>query len=86
MELNVFLGYPKRGIAHSLNPSRHDQYPFDSLNQNNLAMVFTKYPNEDIVFILGFVRVTQYLFQVSKDMIWSLNYFKDTQKGVLHNH
>jgi hypothetical protein len=37
MKPNVFLGYLKRGIARSLSPSRHEQYPFDSLDQNNSA-------------------------------------------------
>ncbi len=34
---NVFLGYPKKGIAHSLDPSRHEQYPFNRVDQNNSA-------------------------------------------------
>jgi hypothetical protein len=42
-------------------------------------MVFTKYPNEGIVFFLGFVKV-------SKNMIWSPNYFWDTWRGVFHVH
>jgi hypothetical protein len=37
MEPNVFLGYLKRGIACLMNPSRHEQYPYNSLDQNNLA-------------------------------------------------
>jgi len=37
MEPNVFLGYPKRGIACLMSLSRHEQYPFNSLDQNNLA-------------------------------------------------
>ncbi len=37
MEPNIFLGYPKRGIACSLNPFGHEQYPSDSLDQNNSA-------------------------------------------------
>jgi hypothetical protein len=36
MEPNVFLGYLKRGIA-ILNNFEHEQYPFDSLDQNNSA-------------------------------------------------
>jgi hypothetical protein len=35
MELNVFMGYPKRGIACSLSPHGHEQYPFDNKYQNN---------------------------------------------------
>jgi len=34
MEPNVFLGYLKRGIACLVN---HDQYLYNSLDQNNLA-------------------------------------------------
>jgi hypothetical protein len=37
MEPNVFLRYPKRGIPHSLNLFGHEQYPFNSLDQNNLT-------------------------------------------------
>jgi len=35
MEPNVFLGYPKRGITCLVSPSRHEQYPSNSLDQNN---------------------------------------------------
>ncbi len=35
MEPNIFLGYHEKGNAHSLNPSRHEQYPSNSLDQNN---------------------------------------------------
>jgi hypothetical protein len=37
MEPNVFLGYLKRGIACLVNPFRHEQYLYNSLEQNNLA-------------------------------------------------
>jgi hypothetical protein len=40
MEPNVFLGYLKRGIACLMNPFGHEQYeqyPSNSLDQNNLA-------------------------------------------------
>jgi hypothetical protein len=37
MKLNVFMGYPDKGIACSLNLFKHEQYPSDSLNQNNSA-------------------------------------------------
>jgi hypothetical protein len=37
MEPNVFLGYLKRCIASVLNLFEHEQYPFDSLDQNNSA-------------------------------------------------
>jgi hypothetical protein len=37
MEPNVFLGYPKRGITCLMNPYRQKQYPYNSLDQNNLA-------------------------------------------------
>jgi hypothetical protein len=35
MDLNVFLGYLERGIACSLSIFGHEQYPFNSLDQNN---------------------------------------------------
>jgi hypothetical protein len=35
MEPNVFMGYPKRGIACLVSPFRHEQYPSNSLDQNN---------------------------------------------------
>jgi hypothetical protein len=37
MEPNVFLGYPKRGIACLVSPFKHEQYPSNSLDQNNFA-------------------------------------------------
>ncbi len=37
MELDVFLGYPKRGIACLVSSFEHEQYPFNSLDQNNFA-------------------------------------------------
>jgi len=37
MEPNEFLGYLKKGIACLVNPSKHEQYPFNSLDQNNSA-------------------------------------------------
>jgi hypothetical protein len=39
MEPNVFLGYLERGIASILSNFGHDQYPFDSLDQNNSTHV-----------------------------------------------
>jgi hypothetical protein len=37
MEPNVFLRYFERGITSVLNNFGHEQYPFDSLDQNNSA-------------------------------------------------
>jgi hypothetical protein len=37
MELNVFMGYLEKGIACSLNHFKDEEYPSDSLNQNNSA-------------------------------------------------
>jgi len=37
MEPIEFLGFLKRGITCLVNPSRHEQYPSNSLNQNNSA-------------------------------------------------
>ncbi len=37
MEPNVFLGYLKKGISCLKSPSRHEQYPCNSMDQNNLA-------------------------------------------------
>jgi hypothetical protein len=37
MEPNVFMGYPKRGIASLMSSSGHEQYPFNSLDQNNFV-------------------------------------------------
>jgi hypothetical protein len=37
MEPNVFLEYLERGIAGVLNSFGHEQYPFNSLDQNNSA-------------------------------------------------
>jgi hypothetical protein len=35
MEPNVFLGYLKKGIASVLSSFGHEQYPSNSLDQNN---------------------------------------------------
>jgi hypothetical protein len=35
MEPNVFWGYLEKGNARSLSPFRHEQYPYNSLDQNN---------------------------------------------------
>jgi len=40
METYVFLGHLERGIACSLNLFGHEQYPFNSLDQNNSARGF----------------------------------------------
>jgi len=37
MEPNVFMGYLERGITCSLSLFGHEQYPSNSLDQNNLA-------------------------------------------------
>jgi hypothetical protein len=37
MEPNVFIGYLKKGTASVLNNFGHEQYPSDSLHQNNTA-------------------------------------------------
>jgi hypothetical protein len=58
MEPNVSMGCPEKGIACSLNPFKHEQYPSNNLNQNNQPMMFTMYLNEGVTFPLGFVKVT----------------------------
>jgi hypothetical protein len=37
MEPNVFLGYLKKGIACLMSLLKHEQYLFNSLDQNNSA-------------------------------------------------
>jgi len=44
MKLSRFLRYSKRGHAHALNSFGHEQYPTDSLNQNNLTHGVYKIP------------------------------------------
>jgi hypothetical protein len=39
IECKSFLGYLERGNACALNIPMHEQYPFGSLDQNNLAHV-----------------------------------------------
>jgi hypothetical protein len=60
MEPKGFLIYPNRGITCALSNFGHKQYPSKNLDQNNSNMVFTKYPHEGNVFLLGFVKVMQY--------------------------
>jgi len=40
MELNVFLGYHAKGITCSLSIFGHEEYTFNSLDQNNSAHGF----------------------------------------------
>ncbi len=35
MEPKGLMGYLKRGSACELDSSKHEQYPFDNLNQND---------------------------------------------------
>jgi hypothetical protein len=51
MEPKGFLIYSKRGITHASINSK--QYPSNSLDQNNLAMVFMEYPHEGIAFYIS---------------------------------
>jgi len=44
MKFSRFLGYPKKVNARALNSFGHEQYPTDSLNQNNLAHGVYKIP------------------------------------------
>jgi len=37
MELNIYLEYPKKDITCLVSFSGHEQYPFNSLDQNNSA-------------------------------------------------
>jgi hypothetical protein len=68
METNVFMGYPKRGIACSLNPSKHEQYPSHSLDQNNSTRGVYTIPQSWYCAPSSFVKVTQYLSKFQK--IW----------------
>jgi hypothetical protein len=56
MEPKGFLIYPCGGIIFALNNYGHNQYPFNSLDQNNSIHGVYKYPHEGNVFIIGFVK------------------------------
>jgi len=60
MEPNVLLWYLERGFTCSSSFFGHEQYPYDSLDRNNLTHGVYKVPNEGIAFLLSFVKVTQY--------------------------
>jgi len=72
MEPSVFLGYPIKGNACALSIPCHKQYPFDSLDQNNLAHVFIEYPKHGIVLFVGFGKAMQYpsMFQVMEPNVF----------------
>ncbi len=57
MQPNVFLGYLARGIIGVLNSFVHEQYPSNKVDP---WCLITKYPNEDIGFLVGFGRAMQY--------------------------
>jgi len=44
MEPKDFLYTYEKGIAHALSNYRHEQYPFDSLDQNNSTHGVYKIP------------------------------------------
>jgi hypothetical protein len=62
MEANVFLGYFEKGIAGVLSSFEHEQYPFDTLDQNNSA--HGVYSVAEI--LLGFGRAMHYPFMCQK--------------------
>jgi hypothetical protein len=66
MKPNVFLGYPKKSIACLMSLFGHEQYPFNSLDQNSSTHGVTMSPNEGIAFLLRFIRAIQYLFKFQK--------------------
>jgi hypothetical protein len=59
MKPNVFLGYPKKGIACLVDSFGHEQYPSNSLDQNNSTHDVIMYPNEGIAFLLSFIKAMQ---------------------------
>jgi hypothetical protein len=62
-EAHVFLGYLKRGIACLVSPFEHEQYPFNNFAHGVIVLL-----NKCVVFLLGFVKVTQYFSKFQK--IW----------------
>jgi hypothetical protein len=85
MEPNVFMGYPKWGIACLVSPYGHEIYPYNTMDQKIQPMVLhCSLMNglHSFKVLLGYAIP----LQVSKDMIWRPNYFKVTQNGVLHVH
>jgi len=85
MEPNVFLGYPKKGVKHSLSLFRHlNNTLLITYTKKIQHVVFTNYPNEGITFLLSFIRGYTIPLQVSKYMIWNPNYFWDIREEFLH--
>jgi hypothetical protein len=79
MELNVFLGKPKRGIVSVLSSFGHEQYPFNIVNPClHPWCFFIKYPNEGIGFFVGFGVVMQYPSKFQKICYGAQLYFWDT--------
>jgi hypothetical protein len=64
MELKGFIIYPYGGIIFALNNFGHNQYPPNSLDQNNLIHGVYKYLHEGNAFLLGFVKAMQYPFRI----------------------
>jgi hypothetical protein len=57
MEPNVFMGYFTHGIACVLSSFGHEQYPSNNIDP---PCLITKYLNEGIGFLVGFVKATHY--------------------------
>jgi len=60
MEPKGFLIYSKKGIAHASSNYKHEQYPSNSLNQNNLAHGVYRIPHEGIASYISFGMTMKY--------------------------
>ncbi len=65
------MGYPKRDNACELNSYGHEQYPFDSPNQNNWAHGVCRLPQQGYCFLYRFWYGYAIPFQVSINMWWN---------------
>jgi len=86
MEPKGFMGYPRRGSACELSNFGHEQYPSNSLNQNNWTHGVCRLPLIRYCFLSRFSYGYAIPFQVSIDMWWSPNFFWYTLREVLHMH
>ncbi len=81
-----FMGYLERGSAFELNSFRHEEYPFDSSNQNNWTYGVCRLHQIGYCFLFRFWSSYVVPLQVSIYMWRSLNNFWYTLRKVLHMH
>jgi hypothetical protein len=81
MEPKGFMGYPKWGSAYELSIFGHEQYPFNSPNQNNWAHVVYSLSQIGYYFLCRFRHTP---LGRNKYVIEPIRFFIYLKKGIAH--